>query len=210
MKRSSKIFCIGLNKTGTTSLHEAFKILGFRSVHFTCDKGNIKDIIKTNYEKGVDLLLSIDHFDAYSDWNHPSTNLLYKKLDQQYPNSKFILNIRNLEDWLLSREKHVKRIPNLKQKQKENPLHPWYNINKEAWRKEYESLHKDIHKYFETRKADLLVFDVTIGDAWEKLCPFLEVSIPKQAFPNRNKAPKRSYLRKIKNFLIIVRNQFIN
>jgi hypothetical protein len=29
----------------------------------------------------------------------------YKLLDQQYPNSKFILNIRNVDDWLKSRMK---------------------------------------------------------------------------------------------------------
>ena len=45
MKTKEKIFCIGINKTGTTSLDEAFKILGFKSVHFNCNKGNIKNII---------------------------------------------------------------------------------------------------------------------------------------------------------------------
>ena len=45
MSKDQKIFCIGLNKTGTTTLHEAFLILGVSSVHYECDAGNIKEII---------------------------------------------------------------------------------------------------------------------------------------------------------------------
>ena len=29
-----KVFCIGLSKTGTRSLHDALQLLGFRSVHW--------------------------------------------------------------------------------------------------------------------------------------------------------------------------------
>ena len=32
-KKQEKVFCIGLNKTGTSSLHRALTILGYNSVH---------------------------------------------------------------------------------------------------------------------------------------------------------------------------------
>ncbi len=208
MKKNSKIFCVGLNKTGTSSLHEAFQILGFKSVHFYCEKGNIKDIIENNYKNGDDLLLGISNYDAYLDWNHPSTNHLYKEFDQQYPGSKFILNTRNMEDWLQSREKHVLRDPNLKKKQYLYPEDPWYNINKEAWKIEFENLHKDVLEYFKNREKDLLIFNVADGDSWEKLCPFLGLDILDGVFPMKNKAPKKSYLRKVKNFLRLVKNYY--
>jgi len=40
MEENTKIFCIGLNKTGTVSLHEAFQkvIPGKSSVHFWMQK----------------------------------------------------------------------------------------------------------------------------------------------------------------------------
>jgi hypothetical protein len=41
-----KIFCIGLNKTGTSSLHEAFQVLGINSVHYKDDKGFVLAIFK--------------------------------------------------------------------------------------------------------------------------------------------------------------------
>jgi len=199
MKTKNKIFCIGLNKTGTSSLHEAFKILGFRSVHYDCNEGKIKDIISDNHKNKNNLLSGIEHYNAYSDWNHPSINHLYKEFDKQYPNSKFILNTRNLEDWLISREKHVKKKPNLKELQKKYPSSAWFNIDKKAWKKEWIELHKEIKDYFKDRPNDFLIIDVPKGEGWEKLCPFLEVPFPDQPFPHCNKSNPKFY--KLKKFL---------
>jgi len=57
----NKIFCVGLNETGSTSLHCALKILGFKSVHFMHKgKKNIKIIIENNYRHGRPLLSGIE------------------------------------------------------------------------------------------------------------------------------------------------------
>ncbi len=178
-----KIFCIGLDKTGTTSLHNALKILGFSSVHFMSEQGNIKDIIRTNYQKGKNLLTGIEHFDAYSDWNRASTNHLYKVLDKQYSGSKFILTTRNLDKWLISREKHVNRIPGLPYYQKLCPNDTWLNKDKESWTEEFKNHHQDILHYFKDRKEDLLIFNISQGDAWTKLCSFLSLPVPYRSFP---------------------------
>ena len=189
MKHSTKIFCIGPNKTGTVSLHNAFIILGFSSVHFISKEGNIKRIIECNLKNNNKLLEGIENYDAYLDWNSPLTNLYYKDLDKQYPNSKFILNTRDIESWLISREEHVRRTPNLvdlREKSHDTACSTWFSIDINAWRKEYEELHDDIAEYFRNRKKDCLYFNVTAGDGWEKLCPFLGVDIPNEKFPYLN------------------------
>jgi hypothetical protein len=184
----NKIFCIGLNKTGTTSLHDAFLKLNISSVHCNEKNGNhIKTVIKENHEKGHKLLKGIEQYDAYSDWSIPSTNHLFIEFDKQYPNSKFILNTRDMDGWIKSREKHVKRIKKLDKLQKKYPDNPWYNINKEAWEKEFIDHHKKVFDYFADRKNNLLIFDVTKGDGWEKLCLFLNKNIPNSTFPTSNK-----------------------
>jgi hypothetical protein len=189
MKANTKIFCIGLNKTGTTSLHAAFQKIGFKSVHFKEKNGtDIKDLILKNWKNGNKLLEGIEQYDAYSDWNSPSTNFLFKELDKQYPDSKFILNTRNLEDWLKSREKHVRRIPNFKRLQIEHPSNSWFAIDKTVWKKEYFEHHNNVYEYFKERENDLLEFDVTKGDDWDKLCNFLNVKVPKITFPKSNTA----------------------
>src|SRR5690606_34416861 len=36
-------------------------------------------------------------------------------------------------------------------------------------------------------RARLLIMDISAGDGWAKLCPFLGVAIPKQAFPHTHR-----------------------
>lgn len=192
MTSDTKIFCIGLNKTGTSSLHEAFKILGFKSVHFLDDKGkNIKDIIEENYYNNEDILKGISHYDAFSDWDHDETShLIFKVFDQQYPNSKFILNTRNLEGWLNSRENHVLRNQKLYSRRfnskQFNKKNAWLKIDRVSWAAHYKRHHQEVYEYFNGRESDLLVFDVTQGDGWDKLCKFLEAELPKVTFPKAN------------------------
>ena len=87
-KTNSKVFCIGLSRTGTTSLHHILLDLGLKSVHF-CDFINHED---PDFNR-------CREFDAFGDTPIP---LLYKELDLKYPNSKFIITIRQKEDWLKS------------------------------------------------------------------------------------------------------------
>ena len=199
MESYNKIFCIGLNKTGTSSIHKALKILGFNSVHHIESGGkSIKDIIKNNYDNNKDILMGIENYQAFSDWSHPSTNILFKEFDKQYPNSKFILNTRDVEGWIKSREKHLQRTPNLKKLQKQNPNNKWLKMDKDIWREEFQEHHNGVREYFAQRPQDLLEFDVTQGDGWDKLCPFLEKDIPNVEFPTTNRAADQS--RKIRYY----------
>jgi hypothetical protein len=45
---------------------------------------------------------------------------------------------------------------------------------------------EEIIHYFENRKSKLLVMDITKGDGWDKLCNFLNKSIPNKPFPHKN------------------------
>lgn len=187
----NKIFCIGLNKTGTSSLHAAFLKLGIPSVHYECAEGNIKDIIEANHTGGRQLLEGLERYVAFSDWTKPATARLFRELDEQYPGSRFILNTRDIESWLDSREKHVRRLPDLARLRQENPDSSWYRIDRAAWRRDYEAHHAAVEEHFADRPDDLLVMDVAAGDGWEKLCPFLGLPEPGTPFPEKNVAPDR-------------------
>jgi hypothetical protein len=183
VESKGKIFGIGLHKTGTSSLHEALKILGFKSIHDFNEEVNIMDVMNENIQKRKKLLEGMEHYDAFFDFHKYDGT--FKKLDEQYPNSKFILNTRNLEDWLISREKHVKR----------NQKNPFYKgdflkIDKTSWKVLWENYHNEVIKYFKNRPGDFLIIDVPGGEGWKKLCPFLRVSIPKKPFPKKNQSPK--------------------
>jgi hypothetical protein len=189
---SGKIFCIGLNKTGTSTLHKAFEILGLKSVHYMDDKGNnIKEIITTNFLEGNNILKGIEKYEVYSDWDQsPNTVAIFKEFDKQYPNSKFISNTRELQSWLDSRESHVKRNQENKLKNPELDV-KWLKIDRKKWENQYKAHYSEIKNYFENREKDLLVFDVVGGDGWEKLCQFLDLPIPNIPFPRKNFATEK-------------------
>lgn len=91
--RFSTIFCIGLNKTGTVSLHQAFVAAGLRSLH---DK------------KWVDFakMGKLPDYEAFSDGSTEQLDL--QSLVTLRPNSIIILNTRSLFNWLVSRCKHAR------------------------------------------------------------------------------------------------------
>lgn len=188
---NQKIFCVGLNKTGTTSLHKAFEILGLKSIHYMDDKGNcIADAFQANYLTGDNIIKGFEKYDAFSDWVRPPHVIdIIKEFNKQHSCSKFILNVRDLGCWLNSREKHVKRAQERKRNNPEAEL-PWLEIDRDGWKSEYENHYREVTAYFKSERIDFLLFDVVNGDGWDKLCPFLNLPIPATPFPKENVSPK--------------------
>jgi len=178
MKAFNKIFNIAHNKAGTTSLNEALNLLGFKSIHYKIENKRISDIIDSNISLSLPLLNGVENYIGYSDFGGYN---YYKNLDIQYPKSKFILTTRSMEEWLYSREKHVRR--NLKKKQYK---YDFNKINKEKWKANRIERENEIRDYFKNRESDLLIIDIPKGDGWSKLCQFLNKDIPEIEFPKKN------------------------
>ena len=110
---------------------------------------------------------------------------LFKELDKAYPGSKFILTVREEQAWLNSALKHFSG--------KHYRMHEWMygngviDGNEELYLKHFRQHYKDVDDYFKERKDDLLKMDLANGDGWDKLCAFLNCTVPKQAFPHANK-----------------------
>lgn len=185
----TRIFGIGMHKTGTTSLFEAFKILGFHSFHWKSPR-LAKMIWKEMNECGNSLTL--ERYYALCDL--PIT-LLYKKLDETYPNSKFILTIREEHQWLKSVEKHWSYETN---KFRETWDNDWFthrihkqvygqiNFDAEVMLARYRKHNKEVIEYFKDRPHDLLILKVDREIDWHDLCRFLGKDIPVAAYPKAN------------------------
>jgi hypothetical protein len=95
-KDIGKTFCIGFNKTGTTSLHRLFKTLGYRSYHGTRwhDLSNF-----TIYEQ----------YDCFSD----GFPLDWQMLNERYPGARFVLNVRDCKSWIFSRLQYIRRLKSI-------------------------------------------------------------------------------------------------
>lgn len=178
MKYKNKIFCIGPNKTATTSLHLAFKMLGLSSVHHVNHNGKIGLIMEDNINAGRKPLEGVDEYDAYSDFTWNMENI--KILENEYPSSLFIFTTRDTNEWLKSRINHD-RVWN-----ENNPDKKPRTIDGKKLKDWYESYHKEIRSHFKGRE-DYLEMNIPKGDGWEKLCPFLGLPIPDKPFPHDNK-----------------------
>lgn len=177
----SKIFGIGLSKTGTTSLSRALEMSGYK----TRDYLGI-----TRYSAGDLSSINLDEInsnDAFTDTPIPS---FYKVLDVEYPNSKFILTIRNMDAWLKSCKKQFTQKHADKQNTASNllfmDLYGCTVFDEQKFRDGYENFVNGVLHYFKERPQDLLVLDITAEGSWEKLSPFLGKPVPDIPFPKSN------------------------
>lgn len=178
----NKIFCIGLNKTGTTSIHLALIRLGYKSLHWGGFESDSK--IETALRDGEPILSHLsDKYDAYSDIAALTSN--FDIADRHYPGSKFIMTWRDLDSWLVSRTEHVKR--NIAGKERGVYKGSWLTIDHAEWTEEWHQHHDRVVEYFRRRDGDLLEFNCRAGDGYGKLCRFLRKPIVEDAFPWSNR-----------------------
>ncbi len=175
-----KIFCVGLNKTGTTSLHRAFGELGIRSLHWGGPAS--RRAVERAIAEDLPLLHYLEDHDAYSDIQRLSVS--FDVLDQQYPGSRFLLTTRDIDGWLDSRRRHVER--NVERKARGDYDGTFLDVEPDRWRAQFIEHHERVEEYFAERD-DLLVMRITEGDGYDKLCPFLSLPVPKSPFPWRNR-----------------------
>jgi hypothetical protein len=182
---SRKIFCIGLNKTGTISLHQALTNLGFSSLHWGGQAS--RRAVEQAIREHKPLLEYLGDYDAYSDIQRLSVS--FDVLDQQYPGSRFILTTRDIDGWIDSRRRHVER--NRERKELGDYDGTFLEIEPDRWREQFLEHHARVEQYFRDRD-NLLVMRITEGDGYELLCPFLGVPTVSSAFPWSHRDPSVS------------------
>jgi hypothetical protein len=178
------VFGIGLSRTGTTSLTEALRILGYKAVHCPLS------IVAFN---GKGLKLSTDivaQFDAFTD---SPVACVYRELDQAFPGSKFVLTTRPIDKWMESMRRMrpsfmlLSILPKVRQIARDLGGTASF-LDEDALAKGFVNHNKNVREYFGERVGkDLLVLDVSAADAWDKLCSFLGHKSHTRAFPHYNR-----------------------
>ena len=174
--RRPVIFQLGFNKCGSRTIHHFFKDNNIPSVHYHNGRlatsmyrhhKNQKPILHPRYN---DVILFSDMENIY----HPEqpiyiANIMFTKLEQQFPNARFILNTRNKKDWLRSRIAHdngqyLKTISDRVGISQESVI--------QAWKEEWDQHHANVLNYFKgNRKRKLIVFHID-RDPPQKLSNF--------------------------------------
>lgn len=191
-----KVLGVGLGKTGTASLAEALRILGYRTLHWA------PDFLREVFEQGTE-----PDFSRYAGWDAVTdipAALFFREIMAAFPGCKFILTVREEKDWLESVRRfygNPDRFEKLKQFSQEHKM--WLARISEELRKyaygserilpslylkRFRDHNDDVRRFIPEDR--LLVMDITKGDGWDRLCPFLGRPVPGVPFPCRNTAEK--------------------
>jgi hypothetical protein len=181
-----KVFCIGFHKTGTKSIASALRMLGYR---VTGPNGTQDPDIATKLNAMVDDLA--EKFDAFQDNPWP---LVYRRMDEKYPDARFILTIRDPDRWIASAVRHFQ--------QRRTPMRaliygadaPTPTGNEAHYVAVMNRHNAEVLEYFRDRPDKLLVIDFSKGHGWRELCPFLGVDVPDAPFPHSNASDEREKL----------------
>jgi hypothetical protein len=175
-----KTFCIGFNKTATTSLHNLFLFWGMKSFHGEYQEVSFDDDLFSNYQ-------------YFSDGEYHD----FRGLDKAFTASKFILSTRRLDDWLLSRIKHVEFRRSCNQTgwmRKEYERDPKAAL--QNWIRRRATYYHDVQDYFSTRDDDFLKVNICDCPNGKELvaciASFLNMDLGGiQEFPRKNISVER-------------------
>jgi len=176
---NSKVFIIGLPRTGTTSVCVAFLNLGYRVAHCALTERSLltADVVGDT--------------PAYAD---------YRMLDERFPQSRFIYLDRKIESWLLSIKSLLANMivglttpeggfhPIVRRcySQIFHPITAEY-INSDAHlRACYECHRAAVFEYFHDRRDSFLAISLDDANSYSKLTGFLEIDGKGSAFPKMN------------------------
>lgn len=185
---TQKVFCIGFHKTGTTSLYAALTELGYRV------SGTIGHRWSAERLRAEGAKLCVEtarRFDAVEDMPWP---LFYRELDAAFPGSKFILSVREADDWHASVDKHFGDIDSQMHRFIYGEAFGRARENKARWVETMTAHNRSVLEHFAGRRGDLLVMNLARGDGWEKLAPFLRIPVPATPFPVKNTSSDRETL----------------
>jgi hypothetical protein len=205
ISNDSRIFCIGFNKTGTTTLAKILEDLGY----FLPDQ-RVQEILFLHLIDEVKLGSTfrsfINRYTAFQDVPF-SQGTLYQALARSFPNAKFILTIRDPDQWFNSLKRYHRQQFNIEEQSliteesvitRFNYLYPIYMYRytrnflrpysrpdqKPDWSRlydrkwyigEYNRRNTEIIDFFSDATDRLLVIDLTKEKTTEKINNFLNL-----------------------------------
>lgn len=204
--KRQKIFCIGFNKTGTTSIEKVLKDFNYNLGNQPAAELLFPDWLDRNFKLIKRYCKSAEAFQDIP-FSLPYTYIL---LDQYFPNAKFILTVRDSsEQWYNSIVKFHSKLwafgdeaPNAVELRNApyrykgfayDYIKEVYNTddtdmyNKEKLIKAYENHMSTVIDYFKNKPSKLLIINTSNKNDYFKLCAFLNKKPIHDNFPWENK-----------------------
>lgn len=179
--KNTKVFNLGFAKTGTNTITQMLKSLGYRVAGYDQFRHFSKQDTVTREELLSHALEVMKDFDASQDSPWP---IFFREMDAAFPGSKFIHVIRDSRKWLDSAVNDFGGHP--------NPVRvPIYGSDRPdgheiEWLDRYETHNDEVAAWFADRPDDYLQMRLEGGLDYERLCTFLGEPYEGQAVPHAN------------------------
>lgn len=205
-KKPAKIFVIGRNKTGTTSMAEALAKAGFIVGKQSKAESMAEDWVRRDFSRIIQYCKTADAFQDVP-FSLPYT---YQAVDQAFPGSRFILTMRDSSDqWFESVKRFHTMLLGHNRLPTVNDLKEFPHIYKGwLWRQQqvvygadestlydrsryiaqYEKHNADVQEYFRFRQKDLLVLNLSEPSAQTRLAVFLGLPVNEIDIPHVNRS----------------------
>lgn len=182
-----KLFGIGLNRTGTTSLGQACRILGFAHAGFN------PAMMQAYESRNIpDILSFAETYESFADWPWP---LVYPVLHQRFPGARFILTVRETAlIWFQSLCRHADRTGPTPYREIAYG-HAMPHRYKDRHLAVYEGHNSAVREYFRNYPGTMVELCWEQGDGWVALCGFLGLPVPDAPFPHLNRSQGPSHAR---------------
>lgn len=199
-----KIFCIGKNKTGTTSLERVLGDLGFRLGVQAEGERLLRDWAQRDFRRIVALAATADAFQDVP-FSLPHT---FRALDAAFPEARFILSVRaSADEWYESLVRFHTKIVGAGRRPTSADLkafgycypgflwdiqrwvfgiHEGQEYDRAIYTAHYEHHNASVRQYFRDRPESLLELDVSHPDAMGRLGAFLGVATAGFQMPHLN------------------------
>lgn len=182
MTAKAKVIGIGLNKTATKSLALCFESLGYRNCSYSLDAFN-------SYRNNdwASLFDRMDNYDSFEDWPWP---LMYREIDQHYPDAKFILTTRkNADTWYRSLCKMAVRMGPFNDFERHIYGWPMPQGRRDEHIKYYLEHNASVRNHFSDRPEKLLEICMEEGFDMKALTSFLGEEYNGFTPPHANSSP---------------------
>jgi hypothetical protein len=201
--QGKRIFQIGFGRCGTTTLFHFFERNGVPAIHL--DRGNIARRLMARKAAGEDPFLGypgIVFFSDMGDLMRAGTAEAYKEfryIHQFYPDAYFILNVRNVQRWMLSRCNHGRFMEWQKEARGISTTEALLRFWAEDWHRHV----NDVRAFFADKPGQLLVFDIEKDDP-NRLVEFLRADFDLDArhYGSSNESPTRKRFTKLPHYLV--------
>lgn len=184
----TRVICVGMSKTATTTICDALDLLGYRAIHYA-------PIARMDAGKPqLTWPWWMNKYDAMADI---TVAAVYRELHALFPTATFILTFRAEDAWLKSCAKHftAAKIETVRRESGQGAA-ATLDLNRymlganvfepETFLAHYRRHNAEVREHFRGNPR-FFEMDLTTGQGWAPLCEAVGKPVPATPFPQSNK-----------------------